>query len=146
MNGRSALRYVRNLCCLLDQELDGARLRRAAAALAIPAAALAGGCELPGMTMEYGVPLEDDEYDCAHGQDNDWDGLVDCDDSDCRDEACLGCFDGLDNDGDGQSDCSDDSCATGEGCLNLCDDGRDNDSDGRTDCADSDCAGHSACP
>ncbi len=46
--------------------------------------------------------------------DNDSDGLIDCEDRDCRkDPACSGsgeqeiCDDGIDNDGDGKVDCAD---------------------------------------
>ncbi len=49
---------------------------------------------------------------CDDGIDNDQDGLIDCDDTDCAfDPNCVGgsevCDDGIDNDGDGLADCDD---------------------------------------
>ncbi len=60
------------------------------------------------------------------------------------------CTDGVDNDFDGAIDCADSDCATDEACAQpdpeVCDDALDNDGDGLTDCDDtSDCAGDSAC-
>ena len=72
----------------------------------------------------------DFESDCTDGLDNDEDGLTDCDDPDCADNAqvqvCGGgggevgpdgrentdeaCGDGVDNDGDGLIDCADQDC------------------------------------
>ncbi len=53
--------------------------------------------------------------DCADGVDNDFDGDVDCSDSDCFGVAPCDvealCDDGLDNDGDGSVDCDDLDCA-----------------------------------
>jgi len=101
--------------------------------------------------------------DCAqlcHDEiDNDGDGAVDCDDSDCPFGLCAEpvygmpmpeyCDDDVDNDGDGLIDCEDDECAqflpcTGEEYAvpfeSACDDGEDNDEDNAPDCEDSDCA------
>ena len=69
------------------------------------------------------------------------------------------CHDGQDNDGDGVADCDDPDCATSRLCANAasqgtantagdrntetgreCSDGRDNDRDGVVDCADPDCS------
>ena len=64
--------------------------------------------------MACGGPTN--ETDCVDGQDNDNDGLTDCDDTDCQSSpACGGsgevdCNDGLDNDGDGDVDCADSDC------------------------------------
>ena len=57
------------------------------------------------------------------------------------------CDDGLDNDGDGDIDCDDSDCSGDPACMEMghCDDGLDNDGDGDTDCDDSDCAGDPAC-
>ena len=59
--------------------------------------------------------------DCDDGQDNDGDGLVDCDDPDCiNDPSCQAepedCDDGIDNDGDGLVDCEDPDCALDPSC------------------------------
>jgi hypothetical protein len=63
--------------------------------------------------------------DCTNGVDDDGDGAVDCDDSDCAaDPAC-------------ESQCDDTETS--------CTDGIDNDCDNATDCADSDCADDAAC-
>ncbi|MSR86442.1 hypothetical protein EXS74_03540, partial [Candidatus Woesearchaeota archaeon] len=62
---------------------------------------------------------------CTDSSDNDYDGLTDCDDSDCAtDSACTGesacsdtipsCADGEDNDLDGDTDLSDSECTTWE--------------------------------
>lgn len=99
---------------------------------------------------------------CADGEDNDLDGLFDCDDPDCaRADRCAArgaepdgddparCFDEIDNDANGFTDCADFSClldgfcrtaveepeATIEGCA----DGLDNDWDDQIDCEDVDC-------
>lgn len=145
MNGPSALRYLKDLCQRLDQGLDTAAVRKAGVTLAVPALLLSPtACVYAA--PEYGAPFPDEETNCADGLDDDYDGQVDCDDDDCRIEACLGCFDGLDNDGNALSDCSDPTCSAGEGCQDLCDDGVDNDGDNRTDCDDADCAGSPACP
>jgi Zn-dependent metalloprotease len=89
--------------------------------------------------------------DCTDGLDNDADGAIDCDDSDCAtDLACAepeDCTDGIDNDLDGAVDCADADCALDLACAEpeVCDDGIDNDLDGATDCADSDCVTDAAC-
>ncbi|MBM4391998.1 MAG: hypothetical protein FJ090_12825, partial [Deltaproteobacteria bacterium] len=61
---------------------------------------------------------------CLDGNDNDGDGLVDCDDPDCAaDSSCTGsgtpteaCLDGADNDADGLVDCDDPDCASDPSC------------------------------
>ncbi len=82
------------------------------------------------------------ETSCTDGVDNDADGVVDCQDSDCsNNSACPEvCDDGLDNDYDGYADCRDSECADHPSCAEICDDDLDNDYDGYTDCQDSDCA------
>ena len=85
--------------------------------------------------------------DCTDGQDNDCDGLADCDDSDCE-ASCfeLDCADGQDGDGDGDVDCDDSDCADDFACIEvICDDGFDDDGDGDIDCDDSDCAEDVTC-
>jgi len=51
------------------------------------------------------------------------------------------CDDGLDDDLDGLVDCEDSDCAASSLCMEDCDDGVDNDVDGLTDCLDDDCWG-----
>ena len=52
---------------------------------------------------------------CDNEIDDDGDGAIDCDDSDCP--ACPEiCDDGIDNDGDGVADCDDDDCSDDAGC------------------------------
>jgi hypothetical protein len=75
---------------------------------------------------------------CDNGEDDDFDGSVDCDDRDCSAACQEVCDDGVDNDGDGLVDCTDPGCAGA--CGEICDDGVDNDADGRLDCDDPDCA------
>lgn len=93
---------------------------------------------------------------CDNEADDDEDGAIDCDDSDCVDDAaCVTaedevCDDGVDNDGDGTVDCDDTDCAADEACAAPateldCDNAADDDADGATDCDDSDCAGDAAC-
>ena len=105
---------------------------------------------LGSMAIAITAPREDD---CGDGVDNDEDGAVDCEDSDCEgDGACTeagSCDDGIDNDGDGNTDCDDvEDCPADQApCLTEmdCGDGVDNDEDGRTDCDDSDCEGAVGC-
>ena len=76
--------------------------------------------------------------ECGDRQDNDGDGISDCDDPDCATapncmrggrggrggtddpgtETNRECGDGQDNDGDGVSDCDDPDCATAPPCMN----------------------------
>lgn len=151
MDGRAVIRYLKELERQLEEGFDLDRLRRMAAAAAIPTAMLVAGCDgPPGPVMlygvpEYGAPME--EYDCTDNFDDDGDGLVDCDDGDCTHlELCLGCHDGLDNDGDAAADCSDPSCSATEGCVGSCENGEDDDGNGLVDCDDPSCAGSEACP
>lgn len=79
---------------------------------------------------------------CNDSIDNDGDGLIDCQDSDCIASAnCQEiCNDGIDNDGDGFTDCEDLECEDFMDCLiERCIDGIDNDGDGLIDCDDPDC-------
>jgi hypothetical protein len=89
---------------------------------------------------------------CDDAIDNDEDGDVDCDDSECvRTPQCFtpseDCSNGADDDGDGSADCSDTDCAPFPVCriLEVCDDAIDNDGDGDVDCDDADCDGDAAC-
>ncbi len=85
---------------------------------------------------------------CTDFDDNDLDGLFDCDDPDCAgDTACVPevCDNGMDDDGDGAVDCADGECASTPACVEDCTDGLDNNQDGLLDCADPSCAQTSAC-
>ena len=56
------------------------------------------------------------------------------------------CSDGIDNDGDGFIDCDDTDCDSDSKCsVEICNDGIDNDGDGFTDCDDTDCDSDSSC-
>lgn len=79
--------------------------------------------------------------DCWDGVDNDLDGWVDRDDSDCVED----CHDGVDNNANGDVDCQDRDCLDASECQEICDDGLDNDSDGDVDCLDVECFGEPIC-
>jgi hypothetical protein len=65
------------------------------------------------------------EMSCNDGEDDDGDGVSDCDDSDCTDDpACevpVGeiCDDGVDNDASGLTDCEDPSCFEDPVCYDF---------------------------
>ncbi len=89
---------------------------------------------------------------CTNGVDDDGDGLVDCDDSDCRNHpdcqiAPEDCTNGADDDGDGLVDCDDPECDDHPSCQPVedCSNGIDDDGDGDADCDDADCSGHPDC-
>lgn len=83
---------------------------------------------------------------CDDAQDNDGDGLADCEDPDCA-ASCpapgpeVACSDGIDNDGDSAADCADSDCDSScalpdeEDCAVA----GDEDSNGLADCADPAC-------
>lgn len=142
MKSETTLSFLKNLYNRGDETNRGLALKRALLSLAVPVTAgLAMAC--------YGVPMEN-EFNCSNNVDDDNDGQVDCDDSECSSaEVCRGgCFDGVDNEGDGETDCDDWSCSGSEACLSLtgCSDGDDNDSNGLTDCDDPACSGSADCP
>eukprot|EP00479_Gromia_sphaerica_P011012 TRINITY_DN5267_c0_g1_i2.p1 TRINITY_DN5267_c0_g1~~TRINITY_DN5267_c0_g1_i2.p1 ORF type:complete len:309 (+),score=78.16 TRINITY_DN5267_c0_g1_i2:187-1113(+) len=90
------------------------------------------------------------ETNCNNGVDDDDDGAVDCDDSECElDVACLVeiCGNHMDDDHDSLIDCYDDDCYGDPACTGqeTCDNGVDDDGDGDTDCDDSDCDMHVEC-
>ncbi len=78
---------------------------------------------------------------CQDGKDNDCDGAIDCNDSNCQ----------IDADGDGWlippcgNDCDDSDATSNPGTAEVCQDGKDNDCDGQTDCYDSECATNQPC-
>jgi hypothetical protein len=64
----------------------------------------------------------DSEHACADATDDDRDGLVDCDDSDCLGTAACAepdCADGTDDDGDGPMDCLDTDCDADAACASA---------------------------
>ncbi len=68
-------------------------------------------------------PVPDTETLCEDGLDDDRDGEVDCEDSDCRFAGLCGeyiCYDGRDDDGDGAIDCDDSDCCHLEQCRCHC--------------------------
>jgi len=85
---------------------------------------------------------------CTDGVDEDCDGNVDCDDSDCSaDAACATPFCG-----DLNCDAGEDSCSCPGDCgappsteTMMCTGGADEDCDGDVDCADADCGADAAC-
>ena len=78
---------------------------------------------------------------CGNNADDDGDGDVDCEDSDCP--ACPEiCDNGVDDDGDGGVDCQDRDCPA---CPEICDNGIDDDRDRDIDCDDDDCAETEIC-
>jgi parallel beta-helix repeat protein len=87
------------------------------------------------------------DLSCRDGFDNDQDGLIDFQDTDClpRTEGPPGartCGDGFDNDGDGLVDRQDPDCGPppeGPAGDQTCTDGVDNDDDGLVDSEDPDC-------
>jgi hypothetical protein len=88
---------------------------------------------------------------CDDAIDNDSDGDMDCDDSDCADDpACQvgveNCGNGIDDDEDGFADCDDQDCFSNPVCtLEICDNSIDDDGDGDTDCADAECVDTTYC-
>jgi hypothetical protein len=82
---------------------------------------------------------------CANQIDDDSDGFIDCDDSDCADscEFLEICDNDIDDDNDGFADCDDQDCIGNELCtsvpLEVCDNNVDDDFDGFIDCDDIDC-------
>jgi len=87
---------------------------------------LVGAMMVGGCGDDSGSPLtESGVMDCQDGLDNDGDGLIDCDDTDClvhtwcaatQETAAINCRDGIDNDADGLIDCDDPSCGINDFC------------------------------
>ena len=64
---------------------------------------------------------EPEDEICDNGEDDDGDGLTDCEDTDCAEVAnCQPaieiCDNGIDDDGDGNADCDDDDCSDEAAC------------------------------
>lgn len=147
--------------------VSAATVSAAVALVGLAALSLAGCREdpiEPAWMVTEGLrgTAEDLATRCSDGEDNDLDGLFDCDDPDCaaayhcaaRGPEPLGddparCFDGVDNDEDGFVDCRDFSCLRegfcrtaergDEASVEGCTDGLDNDWDDAIDCEDVDC-------
>lgn len=97
-------------------------------------------CSTPDLAEVAGVT-------CKDGVDNDCDGQIDCDDSDCNsDEACFvpGCGNGVCETDEDRCNCPGD-CGAAPSSENKCNDGTDNDCDGLADCDDADCTADAAC-
>ncbi len=102
-------------------------------------------------------PTETTHKECTDSKDNDLDGFIDCDDTDCYGIAeCIPeylCDDEEDNDDDGEEDCEDPDCFYTEVCFkvsfentyDLCSDEEDNDDNGRVDCNDPSCSRFDFC-
>ena len=117
-------------------------------------ALLCAGCSLGNRVDESRLPVGQAIEVCDDGEDNDGDGDLDCEDSNCRssvlcetsDETCC---DGADNDGDGSSDCDELSCSAAPCCREAteesCSDHQDNDRDGLIDCLEPDCKDFAYC-
>lgn len=65
------------------------------------------------------------EEKCFDGEDNDYDGFVDCEDADCQYSVYCDlpegelCDTGVDEDGDGYVDCDDEACISYTPCQDL---------------------------
>lgn len=87
--------------------------------------------ELNGVLATAVVQIVSDvEIDCSDGLDNDFDGFLDCQDTDCNGKEC-------DHPTGLPATCVNGICVAHE---EHCDDGLDDDLDGLTDCEDPDCA------
>jgi subtilisin-like proprotein convertase family protein len=110
-----------------------------------------GGSDTPldaseGETVDAAPPDSRPNVEiCDNEFEDDGDGFIDCDDTDCAlDPYCaaeVACGDDEDNDHDDFVDCDDPDCATAVNCLpeGLCSNGSDDDLDGDVDCEDDDC-------
>lgn len=93
-----------------------------------PGTCVSGTCTCDG--------TEAREVSCGDGKDNDCDGTIDCEDSDCLGKVCDAST-GRVCPGPSPSTCG--VCLTGTSEANRCSDGKDNDCDGLVDCFDPDC-------
>ena len=165
-HAKQARAYLEHLCQRMDR--GEAPVRSSKAWWQLPSfIPVAVGLSLVacGGTVQEESKGGDTKEICDNGKDDNGDGKIDCDDSDCAEfPGCLSaayaapvekdCRDGLDNDGDGLTDCLDSDCIMAPGCTapayaapveTDCQDGQDNDGDGEVDCDDSDCADVPAC-
>lgn len=85
---------------------------------------------------------------CDNGVDDNGDGCVDCEDSDCAEyHLCFeqACSNGIDDDGDGLTDCDDEDCFDDSTCLEDCTNGIDDNGNGLVDCEDPVCSLEETC-
>lgn len=106
------------------------------------------------VTVRFGVDFrsttwqcEDDIASCTDEDDNDHDGVANCDDADCapfcKELGEAACRNGIDDDDDGTTDCSDFECRdVCELSTGACGDELDNDGDGDVDQYDTGCDEH----
>lgn len=104
------------------------------------------GCVNPAFSSIVNIPVF--AGDTYYVQVGGWNGAVGTSDLDISIAAPEICDDGLDNDFDGAIDCADTDCVGFPTCgAEVCDDGLDNDGDGLIDCLDlTDCLGTPTCP
>jgi hypothetical protein len=123
--------YCSEHCNLKAQDCgDGAACVPIAGGVCLAVCEDAGDCragyECTGDdTLSVCVPSPSSEEDCTNAADDDGDGLVDCDDVSCVDDAAcadveLSCNDLVDDDADGLIDCADPESCQGSG---LCEPG-----------------------
>ena len=163
LHAKQARAYLEELCQAIDRKEKIVRRRQWwKSPLLMPAAVgLAMGVAGCGGTVEK--PTSETAEVCNNQVDDDGDGKVDCDDTDCSDSGMCNtalyaapaenCTNGEDDDGDGKVDCADDDCYSDSACASAeyaapfetCDNGYDDDGDGDVDCADEDCYDHAAC-
>lgn len=71
--------------------------------------------------MILNFPSADESEDCINRLDDDFDGLLDCQDPTCAEHPncreAMACADGIDNDADGRTDCFDSECFARATCL-----------------------------
>ena len=87
------------------------------------------------------------EFSCSNGTDDDGDGDVDCEDSDCFGyHYCPEyCDNGIDDNGNYAVDCQDYGCYGDANCDEVCDNGVDDNGDGLVDCQDYLCYWEASC-
>lgn len=107
------------------------------------------------------IPPPPTEINCTNGLDDDGDGKIDCQDTDCSSQpSCqtqpppieTNCTNKIDDDSDLLIDCADPDCIGHSACqikpsgpVEICNNNLDDDQDGAIDCADSDCVNFSGC-
>lgn len=101
-----------------------------------------------GSPSEADVTIQDNDENCTNGIDDNSNGQIDCQDSQCAsDPSCVEvCNNSIDDDQDGQTDCDDSDCAAAPGCFEICNNGGiDDDNNGSADCLDSACSADPVC-
>jgi Domain of unknown function (DUF4215) len=98
-----------------------------------------------GLKFNFGEPVLEI---CYNQMDDDGDGLVDCEDSECDNyPACIleNCSNGVDDNDNNLIDCEDPQCVIVCAPPEVCGNSVDDDLDGRKDCEDFDCIGDASC-